>query len=135
MILVLRATLFFGLIWALTSFGFTAGTLLTLMGHPSYIDAAQLQAVAAISAVSAVVAIGLAALLAMRLVGKGDLAGRFPVRALIAIGLSFCAMAGYAFLIFPADEQRDFYTRFVSGARFEFLMIGAVALIMSARRA
>ena len=71
MILALRAALLFGLIWALTSFGFTAGALATLFGQPSYISPDQLYGVTAVSAVSAVVALGLVVLLTLHLLGKG----------------------------------------------------------------
>lgn len=134
MILAIKALLFLGVIWALTSFGLTAGMLMTLLGQPSYISTEQLHAATAMSSASAVVALGLAVLLALQLLGKGALAGRFPTRALMAIGLAFCAMAAYSFLIAPSDHQEDFFKRFVNGARFEFLLIGVAALIMSVRR-
>lgn len=135
MILVTRALLFFGLIWALTSFGFAAGALATLLGQPSHIGPDQLYGVAAVSTVSTVVALGLVVLLALHLLGKGALAGRFSTRALMAIGLTFCAMAIYSFLSTPANQQEDFFRRFANGARFEFLLVGIAALIMSVRRA
>jgi hypothetical protein len=135
MIIAIRALLFFGLMWALTSFGFTAGTLAALLWQPSHISAEQLHAVAVTSAVAAVVALGLAVLLALHLLGRGALAVRFPTRALMAIGLAFCAMAAYSFLIVPADQQEDFFRRFANGARFEFLLVGVAALMMSVRRA
>jgi len=133
MILATRALLFFGLIWALTSFGFAAGTLATLIGQPSDISPGQLHSVAWLSTVSAIFAFGLVVLLALHLLGRDALAGRFPTRALIAIGLAFCAMAIYSFLISPANQQ-DFFGRFANGARFEFLLVGVAALIMSVRR-
>lgn len=135
MILALKAALLFGLIWALTSFGFTAGALITLLGQPSYISSSQLYGVTAGSAVSAITTLGLVALLALNLLGREALVERFPSRALMVIGLAFCGMAMYAFLIVPVDQQEDFFRRFAHGARFEFLLIGAAALIMSARRA
>jgi hypothetical protein len=135
MILAIRALLFFGLIWALISFGFTAGTLATLLGQPSYISAEQLHAVVATSAISAVGALGLAVLLALHMLGKGAIAGRFPARALMAIGLAFCAMAVYSLLIVPSDQQEDFFRRFANGARFQFLLVGVAALIMGMRNA
>lgn len=135
MILAIKALLFLGVIWALASFGFTAGMLMTLLGRPSYISAEQLHAVTGMSAVSAVVALGLAALLALQLLGKGALAGRIPTRALMAIGLAFCLMAAYSFLIATSDHQEDFFNCFMNGARFEFLLVGVVALIMSVRMA
>ena len=133
MILGIRAVLFFGLIWAVTSFAFTAGTLATLLGQTSYISVEQLRAVAATSAVATVVALGLVVLLVLHLLGKGTLARRFPARALMVIGLGFCAMAAYSFLIAPADQQEDFFRRFANGARFEFLLVGLAALITSVR--
>lgn len=134
MILATRALLFFSVIWALTSFGFTAGALATLFGQPSYISPAQLYVVTAVSAVSAIVALGLAVLLALHLLGKGVLAGRVPTRAMMVTGLAFCGIAIYSFLIVPTDQYEDFWKNFANGARFEFLLIGVAALIMSVRR-
>lgn len=65
---------------------------------------------------------------------RGAFSGRFSTRALVAIGFAFCALAAYSFLIAPSDHQEDFFKRFVTGARFELLLVGVVALIMSVRR-
>ena len=130
-----QTALLSGLIWALTSFGFTAGALTTLFGQPSYISPDQICGVAAVSAVSALVALGLVVLLTLHLLGKGAVAGRFPTRALMAIGLAFCGLAIYSFLIIPADQSEAFFRRFANGARFEFLLVGVAALVMSVRRA
>lgn len=131
MILALRAALIFGLIWALTSFGFTAGVLVTLLGQPSYINSGQLYEVTGVSAVAAIVALTLIVLLALKLLGKRNLLNRFLSRALHAIGIVFCGMAMYSFLTIPGDQQIDFFSRFAHGARFEFLLIGVTGLIMS----
>ena len=131
--LLLRASLLFGLIWTLTSFGFSAGALITLLGKPSYISPGQLYAVVAACAVSAVAS--LVALLALNLLGRRAVVERVPARALMVIGLTFCGVAVYSSLVAPADQQGDFFRRFVQGARFEFLLIGVAALIMSTRRA
>ena len=132
--LLLRAALLFGLIWALTSFGFSASTLVTLLGQPSNISAGQLYAVVAACAVSAIASLGLVTLLALNLLGRRTVVERFPGRALMGIGVVFCGVAVYAFLVMPA-AQGDFFRHFAQGARFEFLLVGVAALIMSTRRA
>ncbi len=131
--LVLRAFLLLGLIWTLTSFGFTAGALVTLFGQPSYISPGHLYGVAAVCAVSALLSLGLVTLLALNLLGRRTVVERLSSRVLVAIGLAFCGMAMYSFLVVPADQQGDFFRRFAQGARFEFLLIGVAALIMSAQ--
>ncbi|MFG6448907.1 hypothetical protein ACG0Z6_11750 [Roseateles sp. BYS180W] len=134
MILVIRTVLFYALIWALTSFGFTVGALQTLLGQGNDISSEQLHAVAVTSAVATVVALALAVLLGLKLLGKGALAGRFPAVALRAIGLAFCAMAAYSFLVVAADHPEDFFRRFANAARYEFLLLGVAALALSVRR-
>lgn len=135
MILATRAVLFFALIWALTSFGFTAGMLTTLLGQSSYISEEQLRGVAAASGIAAVVALGLASLIALHLLGKSALVMRIPARALLMVGLAFSGMAVYSFLIVPTGQHGDFFQRFASGARFEFLVVGVAALTMGTRKA
>lgn len=136
MILVLRTALLFGLIWALTSFGFAAIALTTLFGQPSYIGAGQIYGVAAASGAAAVVALGLVVLLSLRLLRRGSSAERVSPRALITIAVGFAGIAACSFLLDPTvDQQKHFFLRFVSGARFEFLMIGIAALVMGLRKA
>lgn len=84
------------------------------------------------SAGSAVVALGLAPLLASRLVGKDAAAAHVAPNALRVIGLAFCAFSIYSFLIVPVDQQ-DFFKLFANGARFETLLIGLAALVMATR--
>ena len=132
--LLLRASLLFGLIWTLTSFGFSAGALVTLLGQPSNISPDQLYAVVAVCVVSAIASLGLVALLALNLLGKRTVIERVPYRVLMAIGLAFCGVALYSFVVVHADRSEDFFRRFAQGARFEFLLIGVAALIMSVRK-
>lgn len=130
----LRASLLFGLIWALTSFGFTAGALVTVFGQPSYISPGQLYGVASICVVSALASLGLVTLLALNFLGRRAIAERFPAQALVVIGLTFCVVAMYSFLaVVSTNQQEDFFGHFARGARFEFLLIGVAALIMGTR--
>lgn len=136
MILALRTALLFGLIWALTSFGFTAVALTTLFGQPSYIDPSQIYGVVAASGVATVVGLGLAALISLRLAGRVASAERVDSRALMVIAICFAGIAAWSFLVDPpVDQQGHFFMRFMFGARFEFLMIAIAAFVMGLRKA
>jgi hypothetical protein len=135
MTLVLRATLLFGLIWALTSFLFAAVALATLFGEPSHIEAAEIYGVAAMSAVAAFIGLVLAALVAMRLIGRSARADLVSPRGLMIVAACLAGIAALAFAVSSTMDQQDsFFLRFVAGARFEFLVIGLAALVMGLRR-
>lgn len=135
MILALRTALLLGLIWALTSFGFAAIALATLFGQPSYIEANQIYGVAATSGVVTVVGLGLAVLVSLRLTGRGAAAERVAPPVLMVIGVCFAGIAAWSFVVGSSADQDHFFMRFLSGARFEFLMIAVAALIMGLRKA
>ena len=136
MIIVMRAILLFGLIWALTSFGFTAVTLTALFGEPTYIDERQIYGVAAMSGAVAVIGLGLAVLISLRLTGRRAYADIISPSALKVIAACLAGIAAWSFAIDPAiGQQGNFFLRFVSGARFEFLVIGLAALVMGLRKA
>ena len=134
MILALRTALLLGLIWALTSFGFAAIALATLFGQPSYIDSNQIYGVAATSGVATLVGLGLAVLVSLRLTGRNVAAERVAPPVLMAIGVCFACIAAWAFLVGSSADQDHFFMRFLSGARFEFLMVAVAALIMGLRK-
>lgn len=136
MIPALRTALLFGLIWALTSFGFAAVALTTLFGQPSYIDASQIYGVAAVSGVAAIVGLGLAVLISLMLTGREASAERISPRVLIVIAVCFAGIAAWSFLVDSSvDQQKHFFMRFMSGARFEFLMIAVAAILIGLRKA
>jgi hypothetical protein len=136
MILVLRTILLLGLIWALTSFGFTAAALAALFGEPSHIEETQIYGVAAMSATAAVVGLALAALIAMRLAGRRAYADLIAPRGLMVIAACLAGISAWSFAISLTDDQQgSFFLRFVAGARFEFLVLGLAALVMALRKA
>ena len=135
MILVLRTALLLGLIWALTSFGFAAIALATLFGQPSYIDSNQIYGVVATSGVATLVGLGLAVLVSLRLTGRNAAAERVAPPVLMVVGVCFACIAAWAFLVSSSADQDHFFMRFLSGARFEFLMVAVAALIMGLRKA
>lgn len=135
MILAVRTALLLGLIWALTSFGFAAIALATLFGQPSYIDPNQIYGVAATSGVATVVGLGLAALVSLRLTGRSAAADHVTPRVLMVIGVCFACIAAWSFLVSSPADQDHFFMRFLSGARYEFLMIAVAAIVMGLRKA
>ena len=135
MILALRTALLLGLIWAITSFGFAAIALVTLFGQPSYIDSSQICGVAATSGVATVVGLGLAVLVSLRLTGRSAAAERVAPPVLMFIGVCFACIAAWSFLVDSSADQDHFFMRFLSGARFEFLMMAMAALVMGLRKA
>jgi hypothetical protein len=135
MMLALRTALLLGLSWALSSFGFAAVSLTTLFGQPSNIDADQIYGVAAASGVATVVGLGLAVLVSLRLTGKGDSTERVASPLLMTIGICFAGVAAWSFLVGSSADPDHFFIRFLSGARFEFLMIAVAALVMGLRKA
>lgn len=135
MTLAVRIALLLGLIWALTSFGFAAIALTTLIGEPSYIDSSQIYGVVTISGVATIVGLGLAVLVSLRLTGRGVAVGRFASPVLMIIGACFACIAAWSFVVGSSADQDHFFIRFLSGARFEFLMIAVAAIIMGLRKA
>jgi hypothetical protein len=136
MILAVRTALLFCLIWALASFGFAAVALTMLFGQPSYIDPNQIYGVATVSGVAAVVGLGLAAVISLRLMGRGSSAEWISPRVLVVIAVCFAGIAAWSFLADPhVDQQEHFFMRFMSGARFEFLTIAAATFVMGLRKA
>jgi hypothetical protein len=98
-------------------------------------------AIAALCSLLLLIAIGID-LYGKRFTARTDTQVTF---ALILIGLSFCGIAAYAFLVSPtviADNfyleldriDSDFFRRFIFSARLEFLLIGLPALVMSAMK-
>ena len=135
MTLALRTVLLFGLIWALTSFAFAAIALASLFGQPSYIDPSQIYGAAATSGVATAAGLGLVVLISLRLTGKSASVERVPPRALIAIAIFFAGIAAWSFLADPPVDQEHFFMRFMTGARFEFLMVAVAAFAMGLRKA
>lgn len=135
MILALRTVLLFGLIWATTSFGFAALALTTLFGQPSYIDPSQVYAVTVVSCVATVVGLGLAVLISLRLTGRETFAECGSSRALMIVAVCFLGITAWSFLASPPVDQQHFFVRFLSGARFEFLMIAVAAVVVAFRKA
>ena len=129
----LRVPLFFGLIWALSSFAFAAIALAVQIGQDSFISPRQVSAVVALCSLASLCALGLLVSIAVDLLGRRlTLAtARSTYKAWLGVGVVFLAIAAYSFFVVPAESHEDFFRRFAHGARFEFLLVGVSALLVN----
>ena len=145
MIKALKLLLFVGLIQIFFAFSSVAILLFLQMVQDVNSRSVLFYAVAAASSVAALCVLLMLLALGIDFYGK-----HFTTQTntritlvLVAVGLSFCSVATYAYYVSPVDItdnflmefdhfDADFFRRFIYSARLEFSLIGLFALIMSA---